>query len=193
VTQSSVDGSTTYQYDAASQVTAATHTSQTSESYQYDANGNRTNLGTTTGGNNRLLSDDRYDYQYDAEGNRTRRIDRATGKYEVLAWDHRNRLTSVTTFNATGTKLAAAEFTYDVFDRRIARKVDADGNGVFETTQRFVYDGEDLILAFSGTTNVLTRYCQELCFEECGSGGVSELKDSVGEDLSLDEGEDEFG
>jgi predicted HTH transcriptional regulator len=37
------------------------------------------------------------------------------------------------------------------------------------------------------------RYCQELCFEECGSGGVSELKDSVGEDLSLDEGEDEFG
>ena len=64
---------------------------------------------------------------------------------------------SVTTFNATGTKLAAAEFTYDVFDRRIARKVDADGNGVFETTQRFVYDGEDLILTFSGSTNVLTN------------------------------------
>ncbi|MFM8582278.1 MAG: hypothetical protein ACKOFW_12335, partial [Planctomycetaceae bacterium] len=38
-----------------------------------------------------------------------------------------------------------------------------------------------------------SRYCQELCFEECGSGGVSELNDSVGEDLSLDEGEDEFG
>jgi hypothetical protein len=28
---------------------------------------------------------------------------------------------------------------------------------VFETTQRFVYDGEDLILAFSGSTNVLTN------------------------------------
>jgi hypothetical protein len=125
-------------------------TSQTSESHQYDANGNRTTTGTTTGGNNRLLSDDRYDYQYDAEGNRTRRTERATGKYEVLAWDHRNRLTSVTTFSVTGTKLAAAEYTYDVFDRRIARRVDADGNGVFETTQRFVYDGEDLILAFTG-------------------------------------------
>lgn len=36
------------------------------------------------------------------------------------------------------------------------------------------------------------RYCQELCSEECGSGGVSELKDTVGEDLSLEEGEDEF-
>jgi YD repeat-containing protein len=50
--QSSADGSTTFQYDAASQVTAATHTIQTSESYQYDANGNRTNTGTTTGDNN---------------------------------------------------------------------------------------------------------------------------------------------
>ncbi len=49
------------------------------------------------------------------------------------------------------------EYTYDLFDRRIARKIDADGNGVFETTQRFVYDGEDLILAFSGSTNVLTN------------------------------------
>ena len=49
------------------------------------------------------------------------------------------------------------EYTYDLFDRRIARKIDADGNGVFETTQRFVYDGEDLILAFSGATNVLTN------------------------------------
>ncbi|MFN8855106.1 MAG: hypothetical protein ACK50P_06050, partial [Planctomycetaceae bacterium] len=190
VTQSSADGSTTYQYDAASQVTAATHSSQTSENYQYDANGNRTTTGTTTGDNNRLLSDDRYDYQYDAEGNRTRRIDRATGKSEVLAWDHRNRLTSVTTFSATGTKLATAEFTYDVFDRRIARKVDADGNGVFETTQRFVYDGEDLILAFSGSTNVLTnRYLygpatdEILADEKITTGTAGTVTWSLGDNL----------
>jgi hypothetical protein len=36
------------------------------------------------------------------------------------------------------------------------------------------------------------RYCQELCSEECDSGGVSELKDSVGEDLSLEEGANAF-
>ena len=161
VTQSSADGSTTYQYDAASQVTAATHTSQTSENYQYDA-----------------------------EGNRTRRTERATGNSEVLAWDHRNRLTSVTTFSATGTKLATAEFTYDVFDRRIARKVDADGNGVFETTQRFVYDGEDLILAFSGTTNVLTnRYLygpatdEILADEKITTGTAGTVTWSLGDNL----------
>ncbi|MFN7802775.1 MAG: RHS repeat-associated core domain-containing protein [Planctomycetaceae bacterium] len=49
------------------------------------------------------------------------------------------------------------EYTYDLFDRRIARQVDADGTAGFETTQRFVYDGEDLILAFSGSTNTLTN------------------------------------
>ena len=68
----------------------------------------------------------------------------------VPPWEHRDRLTSVTTFSATGTKLAPSESTYDLFDRRIARKIDADGNGVFETTQRFLDDGEELILAFSG-------------------------------------------
>ena len=49
------------------------------------------------------------------------------------------------------------EYTDDLFDRRIARQVDAHEAAGFETTQRFVYDGEDLILAFSGTTNALTN------------------------------------
>ena len=106
MTQTSIDGTSTFQYDQSSQVTAATHTGQVSENYQYDSNGNRTNTGTSTGTNNRLLADDKYDYQYDAEGNRTRRTDRATGQYQILAWDHRNRLTSVTTFSATGTSQA---------------------------------------------------------------------------------------
>ena len=122
VTQTSIDGTSTFQYDQSTQVIAATHTGQVSENYQYDSNGNRTNTGTSTGTNNRLLSDDKYDYQYDAEGNRTRRTDRTTGQYQVLAWDHRNRLTSVTTFDAGNTRLGRVEYTYDLFDRRIAEK-----------------------------------------------------------------------
>ena len=61
MTQSSVDGTSTFQYDQSSQVTGVTHTGQVSENYQYDSNGNRTNTGTSTGTNNRLLSDDKYD------------------------------------------------------------------------------------------------------------------------------------
>ncbi|MFN9270159.1 MAG: hypothetical protein ACK5V1_16205, partial [Planctomycetaceae bacterium] len=112
VSESSSDGVSTWQYDASSQVTAADHTRKASERYTYDATGNRTaatqSSGTantiTTGANNRLLADDRYRYEYDAEGNRTRRTDLATENYQLLTWDHRNRLTAVTSHTATGTK-----------------------------------------------------------------------------------------
>ena len=77
-----------------------------------------------------------------------------------------------------------------MFDRRIARRVDADGNGVFETTQRFVYDGEDLILAFSGTTNVLTnRYLygpatdEILADERITTGTAGTVTWSLGDNL----------
>src|SRR5207302_10796553 len=48
----SVDGTDTITYDSASQVTAATHSYQANEAYTYDANGNRTNTGYSTGTNN---------------------------------------------------------------------------------------------------------------------------------------------
>ena len=82
------------------------------------------------------------------------------------------------------------EYTYDLFDRRIARKVDADGNGLFETTQRFVYDGDDLILAFSGSTNILTnRYLygpatdEILADEKITTGTAGAVTWSLGDNL----------
>jgi transposase len=46
----------------------------------------------------------------------------------------------------------------------------------------------------SGNTRAdKARYCHELCFEVCGSGGVSELEHSVGEDLPFEGGEDQGG
>ena len=82
------------------------------------------------------------------------------------------------------------EYTYDLFDRRIARQVDADGTAGFETTQRFVYDGEDLILAFSGSTNVLTnRYLygpatdEILADERIATGTAGTVTWSLGDNL----------
>ena len=70
----STDGTVNYSYDPTGQLTGATYTGgQASESYTYDANGNRitTNGSTyTTGADNQLLSDGTYTYAYDAEGNR---------------------------------------------------------------------------------------------------------------------------
>ena len=49
-------------------------TNRIDEAYTYDVNGNRTNAGYITGGNNQLSADAKYDYTYDDEGNlKTRR------------------------------------------------------------------------------------------------------------------------
>ena len=72
----SQDGTSTYGYDATSQLTSATHSYQSNETYTYDNNGNRTMSGYQTGTDNRLTNDGTYSYTYDAEGNRVSRARR---------------------------------------------------------------------------------------------------------------------
>ena len=46
-----------------------------------------------------------------------------------------------------GAVIESVEYVYNVFDRRIAKSVDADGAGVATpTVERFVYDGDELDL-----------------------------------------------
>jgi RHS repeat-associated protein len=55
--------------------------------------------------------------------------------------------------NAAGTIVQQTDFTYDVFDRRIGKSVDADGAGPgAATVQRFVYDGDHIVLEFDGSS-----------------------------------------
>src|SRR5207249_3598140 len=96
--------------------------------------------GFVTGTNNLVLSDGTHTYEYDAEGNRTKRTEIATGNSISYTWDFRNRLTLVVYQTADGTVTKQVAYGYDVFDRRITKDVDANGDGVFETGQRFVYD-----------------------------------------------------
>jgi len=136
------DGTSNYGYDATSQLTSATHTYQSNETYSYDANGNRTMTGYQTGTDNRLTNDGTYTYTYDAEGNRLTRTNTATGEVTEYEWDYRNRLTKVTEKNAQGTTTQVVEYIYDVFDRRIGRKIETSApfdmaNAVIE---RYVLD-----------------------------------------------------
>jgi RHS repeat-associated protein len=137
---SNPDGSTSYTYDNGGQLTGATHSYQSNETYSYDANGNRTMTGYTTGTNNRLTSDGTSNYTYDAEGNRTRRTNIATGTYIDYAWDHRNRLTEVIFKTSAGVTTKMVVYTYDVYDRRISKRVDDNGNGTFGRAEQYVYD-----------------------------------------------------
>lgn len=128
---------TTYSYDNADQVTADGTTTVT-----YDANGNRNNGSYSTSTGNRLTTDGTYNYTYDDEGNQTGKVKIADGETWSYTYDHRNQLTLVT-HKATATDPIdlKVEFKYDATGNRNQKRVDTDGNGSWDTTQRFALDG----------------------------------------------------
>ncbi len=150
---------TSYLHDAAGQLTSANHVTQTDETYNYDANGNRQAAGLTIGTNNQVLADSTYAYLYDAEGNLIRRTATATGSYTVYQYDHRNRMTDATNYTSAGTVTQDVDFAYDVFDRRITKTVDADGAGpLAPVTTHTVYDGQHAWADLDAAGNVVARY-----------------------------------
>jgi RHS repeat-associated protein len=185
--QQVINGNTSdYTYDSAGQLTDADHSAQTDEGYLYDANGNRT-AGTVIGPNNQLLSDGTYNYIYDLEGNLITKTEFATGEVTEFTYDYRGRLTRVERRDAGGTILNAAEYTYDVFGRRIAKTVDSDGAGpqAAETT-RFVYDGDHAWADFDENGNAISHYLYGdelddlLARERSGEGTAWYLTDRLG-------------
>jgi RHS repeat-associated protein len=146
------DGTTDYTLDALGQLLTADHhsSSNPAESYTYDHNGNRATSGTqastyTIVSANRLSSDGTYTYAYDNEGNLIQRTEIATNKVRLFQWDERNRLTAVIDRDATGTVIQQVLFTYDAFDRRIAKEVKQGGSDV---VTYFVQDRGNPLLDF---------------------------------------------
>jgi hypothetical protein len=80
--------------------------------------------GYSTGDNNQLLNDGTYTYTYDDEGNRLTRTNDTTYEVPEYAWDFRNRLVKVTEKDDMGTVTQVVAYTYDLFNRRIAKAVD---------------------------------------------------------------------
>ncbi len=159
----SPQGTSDYTYDATGQLVLADHDYQPDEAHDFDANGNRTTTGYQVGTNNRLLSDGVFEYQYDAEGNlvlRTRISNEPADDYVMeLEWDHRNRLTRVVFKNNDGDVTREVVYTYDVFDRRIGKSIDWDGEGQgLAESIAYVYDQDDIVLAFDGTGSLTHRY-----------------------------------
>ena len=79
------------------------------------------------------------------------------------------------------------EYTYDVFDRRIAKEVDPPGDGAaISEVERFVYDGEHIALTFDGDGNLTHRYFhgpvvdQVLASENAQGGVLWALTDNQG-------------
>jgi RHS repeat-associated protein len=114
--------------------------------------------GYVTGDHNRLLSDGTYSYTYDEEGNRVTRTHLVTGDVDTYTWDHRNRLVSVVTTDVLDDETQRVEFVYDAFDRRVEKRADTDADGLWNTYERFVYDGEHIALVFDEAGSLTNRY-----------------------------------
>jgi RHS repeat-associated protein len=151
-------GSSDYTYDAASQLTSADHDYMTDEDYSFDGTGNRTMTDYVTGSNNLLTGDGTFTYEYDDEGNRTKKTHNTTSASVEYTWDQRNRLTKIVENDSLGSVTKQVDYTYDLFDRRIEKSVDADGSGPnAAVAEHFAYDGADIVLTLDVNADVASR------------------------------------
>ena len=146
-----------YSYDPIYELKSVMQGENTSESYTYDAVGNRlADLDTaawTYNGSNELTARSGVTYAYDANGNTTSKWD-STGT-TTYTWDFENRLTSVTLPGSGG----LVTFQYDPFGRRI-EKISPT------TTSIFAYDGNNLIETVNSSGSSVAQYSQTQTADE---------------------------
>ena len=140
---------TNYTYDATNQLT-----NDTTTSYSYDANGNRTMAGYSTGANNQITSDGTWTYTYDNEGNIVKKSKGASAETWTYAYDNLNRLVHVED-RATdgGTLIEQVNYIYDVLGNRIEEDVTAMSTAV----TRFAYDGPNAWADLDLSNTLTTR------------------------------------
>ncbi len=134
-----------YTYDPLYQLTQVTQGGSTTESYSYDAVGNRlSSLGVPNyqyNASNELTSTSAGSYTYDANGST---LSDASGKQ--YSWDFENRLTSVMV-PGTGT----TTFAYDPFGRRIQKSAPLG-------TTNYLYDGTNIIEEADAVGSAVARF-----------------------------------
>ena len=173
---------TSYGYDAIYQLTSATQNGTATESYSYDAVGNRlsalASAGWSYNASNELTSTPNGSYTYDANGNTL--TDAAGRSY---TWDFENRLAQVVVPGGP-----TVTFKYDPFGRRIQR-VSASG------IMNYLYDMGSIVAGLDGSGNVVAQYAQGTgideplamgqdnatgFYETDGLGSVTSLTNGVG-------------
>ncbi len=141
-----------YQYNTLGRLIQAIHGADVF-SYVYDAVGNILDNGRRYDVANRLLEDNDYTYHYDQNGNLTRKQHKTSGARTVYTWNAKNQLLRYERYpDATATVPSQVlAFTYDPLERRASKAE----NGL---TERYVYDGADLIGVLDNAGNVLRSF-----------------------------------
>jgi RHS repeat-associated protein len=146
-----------YTYDPLYQLTQVTQGTTTTESYSYDAVGNRlSSLNMSPyayNSSNELTSTPNATLTYDANGNTLTKTN-ASGTTQY-AWDFENRLITVTLPGSSGIVM----FKYDAFGRRIEK------NSSSGTTD-YLYDGVNIVQELDASGTSLARYTQSQAIDE---------------------------
>ena len=118
----------------------------------FDETGNRLSGSgldqSAMGTHNQLQSDGISNFAYDHEGNLITQTNIATGQVREFVWDYRNRLVNLIDRSGTNLITQNVHYTYDAFDRKVGKQLDADGNGIFDVYAAYVYDGQHTVLEF---------------------------------------------
>ncbi|MFO0969474.1 MAG: SBBP repeat-containing protein [Gemmataceae bacterium] len=170
-----------YGYDRTGQLI-----SDSSTSYSFDLNGNRTMTGYSTGTDNRLSTDGTWNYDYDDEGNTISKTNISTGEVWQFSYDHNNRLIEAEHKpSSSGSVDLRITFVIDVLGNRVERDYDADGDGSgAATVTKFAVDPNanawaDLSSTGSLTIRRLYADAVDAIFARIGSSGN---EDWYGED-----------
>jgi RHS repeat-associated protein len=159
----SVAGTSSYSYDSNGQLTGVTAPSG-NETFGYDPLGNRLSdqLGSYTydPSSQRLTEDWQYNYSYDNNGNMIARIPKDTAKPAVTySYNSRNQLVRIqTTVSALGPVVKDISYTYDVLGRRMEKKITDLADSSKSYARRFVYDGDNILFEYNGSSNMLASY-----------------------------------
>lgn len=130
-----------------------THPNQPNESHTYDDVGNRTasHQGSSYSYQpfNRLVSANGTTFGYDPNGNQTSKSN-ASGSWAYV-WDYENRLKQASLSGGV-----SVTYSYDALGRRIQRTSSVSG------TERFVYDGADVVRDLDGSNATVADYLNAL-------------------------------
>jgi RHS repeat-associated protein len=150
--------------DAANQVTGSGGTS-----YSYDANGNRTMTGYTTGTGNEMTSDGTYNYTYDANGSELTKTLISTGDKWTYEYNSHGEMNSAVETTSGSVVEQSINYKYDVFGNLLEEDVTVSGT----TTTRYAYDmwdpakagatgtsGSDVWAVMNGSSSLTTRQIQ---------------------------------
>ena len=137
-------GTATFTHDANGRLVAVNGPGSASQSYAYDAAGNRVSSpessSSTFNAADELTAAQNATYTYDANGQRTSKVD-SSGATTRYAYNAHGQLISITFPDGTSTS-----YTYDAVGRRLS----ATSTGTPATS--YVYDGANMRLEYSGST-----------------------------------------